>query len=132
MPYMNQEKKKAIAAELKKVVPADWKYTLGLEGDAIITMKIKSAPVDLMDDSNSVKKGCHTGKSYLYISHMHLEYCYSGELLELMNKIMDALYTGFPDYKNNNLRYHEILHYSRIYIGTPVKPFLITKRIKKK
>ena len=128
MPHMNQEKKKLIAAELKKVVPADWKYSLRVEADATIIMSIKSAPIDLMDDSKPVKKGFYDRRaSYLYLSHMHLEYCYSGELLDLMNKIMDALNSGFPDYKNNNLRYHEILHYSRIEIGTPLKPFLITK-----
>lgn len=127
MPYMNQEKKKLIAAELKKVVPTDWKYSLRVEADATIIMSIKSAPIDLMDDSKCVKKALYRSGSYKYLGFMHLEYCYSGELLDLMDKIMDALNTGFPDYKNKNLRYHEILHYSHIEIGTPVKPFLVTK-----
>jgi hypothetical protein len=48
MAYMNQEKKAVIAAALKAVMPADWKYGLTVQNGMTIVLTIKSAPVDLI------------------------------------------------------------------------------------
>lgn len=48
MAYMNQEKKAAIAAELKKVMPPDWKYSLRVQNHSTLVCCIKSAPIDLL------------------------------------------------------------------------------------
>ncbi len=49
MAFMNQDKKKAILAELKKVVPADWKWSLGVRHHSTIVMLVKHTPKRVPD-----------------------------------------------------------------------------------
>lgn len=48
MALMTKEHKARIADELKKAVPADWKYSLSVKDHQAICMTIRSAPVNLL------------------------------------------------------------------------------------
>ena len=48
MAYIDQTKKAKIAANLKKVVPAGWKYSLAVRNHSTIVLTISAAPVNLI------------------------------------------------------------------------------------
>ena len=49
MAFMNQDKKAVIAAQLKAVMPAGWKYSLRVSDHSTLRLLIASAPVDLLN-----------------------------------------------------------------------------------
>lgn len=115
MAYMNQEKKAVIAANLKKVMPKDWKYSLSVDNHSSIVLTIKSAPVDL----NTYKHG--------QVNHYYLDDQFSGDTLDVMNKIKDALYSA--NYHNRSdiqSDYHDVAYYVNIHLGKWNKPFVCT------
>lgn len=123
MAYMNQEKKKAIAAELKKVMPKDWKYSLSVSNHSAIKMKIRSAPVILPE--NQYNKG------YLDLNVYHWE---NSKLLELnpeIRPIIDAairaLNHGNWDNSDVMTDYFDKGHYVNLTFGEWDKPFVSTK-----
>jgi hypothetical protein len=139
---MFQEKKKLIAAELKKVVPSDWKYSLSTDS-SYIYMIIKSAPIDLMDFSNpeivsplslshpdvheQIFEG-YKNSGWAPISHRHPEHHYSGETLKIIKNITIALNTTNFDRSDLTTDYHCVGHYVSLSIGRSfTHPFLITK-----
>ena len=48
MAHMNQEKKARIAAALKPVMPAGWKYSLAVRHSSTIVCTISEASFDLL------------------------------------------------------------------------------------
>lgn len=141
MAHMNQEKKKIIAAALKKVVPADWKYSLRVCSSTIY-MTIKSAPFDLLDFSSREHKCFREVKGVMVdvtsqnskergfaeIHEYHPEYNYSGKTLNIIKKIIGALSTNNFDRSDLMSDYFDVGHYVSLYIGmSSEKPFLLTK-----
>jgi len=123
MAYMNQEKKKAIAAELKKVMPKDWKYSLSVSNHSAITMKIRSAPVVLPENEYN--------EDYLDLNVYHWE---NSKLLELnpeVRPIIDAslraLNHGNWDNSDVMTDYFDKGHYVNLLFGEWGKPFVSTK-----
>ena len=123
MAWMNQEKKAKIAAQLKKVVPAGWKYSLRVHHHSSIILTIKSAPVDLIGDnlkSNGAKE------TYLQLNEYYLERQYSGELLKTFEAIKTALNLDNYDRSDIQSDYFDVGHYVSIHIGSWDKPFVVT------
>lgn len=112
MAWMNQEKKAKIAAELKKVVPKSWKYSLAVRNHSTLTMTIRSAPIDLAD-----------GKDYVQVNEYWLDRQFSGDLLVQFVKIRNALNTGNYDHSDIQSDYFCVGHYINIQIGDWNKPF---------
>src|ERR1041384_7152282 len=75
MAYMDQTKKAKIAAELKKVMPKDWKYTLRVQHHSTIIMTIQSAPVDLYTLCTYESKSSR----YIQLNEFYLERAYNDE-----------------------------------------------------
>lgn len=123
MAFMNQEKKAAIVAELKKVMPKDWKYSLRVKHHSSITLTILSAPVDLI--------GLHAQKSqwtngYIQLNQYYLERQYSGDVLAVLTAIRGAMNTGNWDKSDIQTDYFNVGHYAYIHIGKWDKPFVCT------
>jgi hypothetical protein len=126
MAYMNQEKKAKIAAALKKVVPAGWKYSLAVRHHSSIVMTISAAPVDLIGklyDTDRTEVSVNT-----YWAKEHLKECAEKQV---MLQILDCL--NIDNFDNSDIQsdYFHVGHYVDLKIGSWAKPFVVTEQIKK-
>lgn len=134
MAYMNQERKAQIAAEIKKVIPAGWKYTLAVRNHSTIVLNISQAPIDLLENARQAdaKKGfggpSHIG-SYLQVNTHSIERSFMGEALDVMTKLNAALnLEGTPqanwDKSDVQTDYFNVGWYVDINIGRYNDPFI--------
>lgn len=124
MAYMSQEKKATIAAELKKVIPSSWKWSLAVRHHSSIRLVISAAPIDLIGEH--IKNEYITGKeTYLQLNEYHLEHAYKGELLAIFTKIKEALNIGNWDKSDIMTDYFDVGHYVDLHIGRWDKPFQV-------
>lgn len=119
MAYMNQEKKRKIAEELKRVMPKDWKYSLGVNNHSTITLTIQSAPVDLLARTN-------LETTYHQLNHFYPHHMFEGKTLETMQAIIRALNIDNHDRSDTMTDYFDVGHYVNIDIGRWNKPFVFT------
>lgn len=118
MAYVSKEKKAKIAAELKKVMPKNWKYSLAVRHHSTAVITIYSAPVNLIPaDAHSQK--------YYDVNHYHLHDQYEGELLEIMKKIKSAMNADNYDNSDSMTDYFDVGHYIDINVGRYDKPFQV-------
>lgn len=122
MAYMNQEKKKVIAAELKKVVPKGWKWSLSVHNHSSITMTIKSAPVDLI---GLHKNKAENVKGHISLNEGYLDRAYEGELLDTMQKIAGALNTGNHNRSDSQSDYFDVGFYTSLHLGRWDQDFVV-------
>lgn len=124
MAYVNQDKKAKIAAALKKVVPAGWKYSLAVRHHSTIVMTISAAPFDLIkafkasDYFNPETATSIEVNPYHYRSHIADE-C----VADVIEAIMDALNTDNHDRSDLQTDYFDVGHYVDLHIGRWNKPF---------
>ena len=129
MAYMNQAKKAKIAANLKKVVPAGWKYSLAVRDHMTIDMTISQAPFDLIgafkeSKDFDPKKETHIGvNNYHFRSHIEDE-C----VADVFEAIFDALNTDNWNRSDIVSDYFDVGHYVRLQIGRWDKPFVCTAK----
>jgi hypothetical protein len=126
MAYMNQEKKSKIAAALKAVVPADWKYSLLVRHHSTIVMTIRSASVDL------IRKIYDTDRTDISVNEFwakeRLKEC---EEKQIILKIIECLNTDNFDHSDSMSDYFHVGHYIDLSIGNWAKPFVVTENLKK-
>lgn len=123
MAYMNQEKKSAIAAELKKVIPADWKWSLAVHHHSTIILTIAAAPINLFAIANDNDSPYKWTDGYVQLNEYHLGHNFKGELLETFQRIKDAMNLGNWDKSDIMTDYFDVGHYVNIHIGKWNKPF---------
>lgn len=127
MAYMNQEKKAKIAAALKKVVPAGWKYSLSVRHHNTIAMTIKSAPHNLIaslyPDTDRTEVSINT-----YWAERHLA---EGKDKKTILTIIDCLNMDNFDKSDPITDYFYVGHYVSLNIGNWAKPFVVSEQIKK-
>lgn len=129
MAYMNQEKKKIIKEELKKVVPENWKFSLSVLHQSKIVFKLKSADVDILQNiAENIDSENHYSldKGYFDINPYYLDRQFSGEVLENMEKIKKALYVINHDNSDIMTDYFDVGYYVDMCIGDYDKPFVFT------
>lgn len=125
MAYMSQEKKSKIAAALKTVVPAGWKYTLAVRNHSTIVMTIRSAPVDLL--AEMTRREGETNRPYADVNHYHVERQFQGETLKMIKNIIEALNLDNHDNSDLMTDYYDVGHYVSLDIGRWDKPFQVTQ-----
>jgi hypothetical protein len=122
---MNQTKKAVIAAALKQVVPAGWKYSLSVDNYSSICMTIRSAPINLIHalyDSEETNVQVNQ-----YWAHEHLQDCPEKAT---MLAIIDCLNIGNWNKSDSQIDYFDVGHYVSLNIGTWGKPFVVTEKLK--
>lgn len=124
MAYMDQEKKKAIAAALKKVVPATWKYSLRVRHHSTIVMTVTAAPLDFSD-----KVDWYEGKvrETLEINAYHFErHIICDEFRATVRAIMDCL--NLDNFNNSDTQtdYFHVGHYVDFSFGAYGRPYVNT------
>ena len=136
MAYMNQQKKAVIAAALKAVMPAGWKYSLSVQNKMTILLTFKSAPVDLiaMINAKNAKQAERDGQvayvndGYAQLNHFYLESAFGAdpEVLAVMEAAKKALFCA--DYYNNSdiqTDYFDCAYYVSMHVGSYDKPFVV-------
>ena len=132
MAFMNQDKKAAIAAQLKAVMPAGWKYSLRVSDHSTLRLLIASAPVDLLNarpDDAEIRAGyrINTSGNYRGINLYHLDAEFSGDLLATFEAIRNAMNLGNHDNSDVQRDYFDVGHYISIDIGAWNKPFKVVQ-----
>lgn len=124
MAYMNQQRKAIIAAALKKVIPAGWKYSLAVKHRSTIVLTISEAPVDLLaevrgmvGDNLPASRG-NWGFNPYYL-HNQLD-----ASLKLFESIKGAMNVGNHDRSDIQTDYFDVGWYITIQIGKWDKPFV--------
>lgn len=150
MAYVSKEKKAKIAAALKQVIPAGWRYSLAVRHHSKIALTIQSAPVDIIeayvnfaaaragirgdeyDRKNLLQHAAYVAeRRSLDVNEFHLDSQFTGELLEVFNKIRDALNTDNFDHSDVYTDYFHVGHYVGISVGRWDKPFVVNETLKK-
>lgn len=134
MAYMNQERKARIAAELRKVVPAGWKYSLAVQNHSTLVMTISEAPVDLIEEvaqrvSEPDVALRHNDRAaevrqarYARLNEHHLER-QLGASLPIFEAIKSAMNSGNHDNSDPMTDYFDVGWYITIQVGRWDKPF---------
>lgn len=137
MAYMSQERKAIIAANLKKIMPAGWKYTLGVRNHSTIVFTLRQAPVDILGNIREALKETDFGNSYgakgavevkghWSVNEYYVDTQFSGKVREVMLSIRDALMEGNHNNSDPMTDYFDVGWYVDINIGLWNNPFLDT------
>lgn len=145
MAYMSQDKKKEIAAELKKVVAKysdlGVKYSLSVHNHSTIVMTIRSANVDFIENYIEQMIADDRGEygdvderaawlrkeRYTQVNHYYVDRHFTGRVAEFLTEATRAMNTGNFDKSDWMTDYHHVGHYVEISIGRWSKPFVVTE-----
>lgn len=127
MAFISQEEKKAIAAELKKVIPQTWKYSLSVQDNSTLTLTIASAPLDLAGIVGANRKHGAT-RDHVQLNQFYLSTEFAGnvEMCELFAKIYQTMKgKEYFDDSDSQSDYFHLKHYIRLNLGKWDKPFTV-------
>ena len=128
MAYVDQAKKARIAAEVKKVVPKGWKYSLSVYHHSTIVLTVQSAPVDLIAQVNERHKG-DPGERTACTTHTSINPYYAKSTWgedHPFARIVAALNLENHDRSDIMSDYHDVGHYVELRIGKWDKPFEVS------
>lgn len=136
MAYMSQESKKVIAANLKKIMPKSWKYSLSVRNLSEIVMTITQAPVDVIAEINAQNKldtertgmPFYERKGDVQINNYHFEHHFPEDsaALPVIREAMKALYSAdYFDDSDSQTDYSHCAYYVDLHIGRWNKPFIV-------
>jgi hypothetical protein len=127
MAFMSQETKTKIAAELKKVMPKGWKYSLAVRDHSTIILTIASAPIDLMAIVRGNREhGARDNYAQLNQFYLSTEFAGNEQMCELFAKIYATLKgPEFFDHSDSQTDYFNCSHYININLGRWNKPFQV-------
>ena len=130
MAYMNQVKKQLIAAALKPVIPASWKWSLSVRSHMTICLTISSAPDDLLAMVQRVggERARPAPLTYARLNTHHPESFADGEMLETFRQIVAALNAGNHDRSDIMTDYFDVGHYVDLQLGRWDRPFVCPAR----
>ena len=134
MAYMNQQKKSVIKTNLDKALKGTGvKFSLSVRNNSSICCTIKSAPIDLIANSNEtcgkdyyqVAKGFQPNNNrYEQVNPYHYKDHFSGKALEIIDKIVKSMYTAdYYDESDAMTDYFNTAYYVSVNIGKWDKPF---------
>jgi hypothetical protein len=123
MAYMSQENKKKIAAELKKVIPATWKWSLAVHHHSSLMLTITSAPVDLIGMAQGWQTRNDPRPEYYGLNKYYLDHDFSGEMLATFEAIKSAMNNGNHDNSDSQTDYFDVGWYTDISLGRFGRPF---------
>jgi hypothetical protein len=131
MAYMNQEKKAKIAAALKQVVPAGWKYSLRVRNHSTIVMTVSAAPFNLIAAFKASQYFDPATASYTDVNPYHYRDHLEDECVaDVFEKIFECL--NIDNFDNSDIQtdYFHVGHYADLRIGAWDKPFVVTGQVK--
>lgn len=121
MAFVNQDKKAKVKAELKKVIPSAWRWSLAVEHHSTLCLTIAAGPREL---AISPRYGEETHRN-LNPFYLDKDYPNNPELQETFKKISVAMNTDNFDNSDIMTDYFHVGHYVSIQIGKWNKPFIV-------
>jgi len=124
MAYMNQEKKKVIAAKLKPVLKKyGVKGSLSVRNHMSIVLNVKSGKIDFFNDYGDVEDAKKFGiqvNPYWFQDH------FTGKAKEFLADAFDALKSaGYYNNSDAQIDYFDTAYYYDINIGKWNKPYAL-------
>ena len=127
MAYINQTDKARIAAKLKSVVPAGWKYSLSIHHHSTLQFKVASAPVDIIGGMTAGEYFDPTTATTADINVYHIRRNVSDEgLANIFVAINDAMNCGNHDHSDLTTDYFDVGWYTSMQVGAWDRPFICT------
>jgi hypothetical protein len=126
MAFMNQERKAALAVEIAKVMPSNWKYTLRVHHHSTLVLTIRQADVDLLGENLVIKEQSYD-TTYRSLNEYHLNGEYSDKLLKIFENIKGAMMVGNWDKSDVQSDHFDVGWYIDINIGEHDSPFRFVK-----
>jgi hypothetical protein len=123
MAFMSQERKATLAEGLKKVIPADWKWSLSVNHHSTLVLTISQAPVDLIGENLVCQSRSEGRPTYHNLNEYHIGNEYSGKLSDTFKAIKDAMMVGNHDRSEPQSDYFDVGWYIDIKIGKFERPF---------
>ena len=118
MAYISQEQKKAMQAELKKIKPKGWRWSLSVQNYSKVTLTIQKGAKEL-----AIREGVQ--KDHRTLPHHHyISQCFDGELLDLMQKVYAILNDGNHDNSDPQTDYFDVGWYVSVQVGKWNKPYI--------
>lgn len=135
MAYMSQERKQKLATALKTILKGSGlKYSLSVHNYSTLVIKIKSGPVDFIQnyiDTVSKKSQYHSSfaapEGYMDVNDFHYKDQFTGKALDLMTKIITTLNEGNHDNSDAQSDYFDVGWYLNVKIGQFNKPYQVNK-----
>ncbi|MGF6996793.1 hypothetical protein [Paraburkholderia sp. GAS32] len=128
MGHISQDAKKAVATQLKTIMPKGWKWSLAVRDYCELSLTIASAPVDLLALYNANNRR-NPVRGYVQMTNHGLVDNFKGDaaMAEVFGKILAALKgPGYFDRSDSQQDITDVAHYIRVNIGKDVKPFAVT------
>ena len=122
MAYMNQALKAELVAEVKKVLPKNWKVTFGVSNYSTLVMNIAKADFSLMDLMNLSQYEKEDGHKRLNPYNLK-EATTKPEVNAILVKISNAMNGQNHDNSDIMTDYHDVGYYIEINVGTYKKPY---------
>ena len=125
MAFMSQETKTKLSAEIAKVMPSNWKYTLRVEHHSTLVLTIRQADVDLIGKNLVVQSrmSAEGRPQHRNLNQYHLGSEYEGGLLKTFQAIKTAMNVGNHDRSDVQADYFDVGWYTDINIGEFSSPF---------
>lgn len=136
MAYMNQERKKKLAAELKKQMSGyGLKYSLRVDHYSSIVMTISEGPLDFIKNAQEVRdaKPCpehfryQKPSNYIHVNTYWINEHFSGAAAVILSAAKAALSIGNHDNSDAQSDYFDVGWYVNINIGQWNKPYKVTR-----
>lgn len=126
MAFMTQEKKKAIAENLKKVMPKGWKYSLAVRNHSTLVLNIKSAPVDILKAVKPSEYRNPSDLNHLQIAWNNFDNTFvDPELVNIFSAINEVMNADNYDRSDVMTDYFDVGYYTRINVGRFDRPFQV-------
>lgn len=134
---MDQERKKRINEELKKVKKdfenngGALKYSLRVRHHSTIVLTIRECSLDLLTEyyktvnENNGPDFQVPYRDYAQVNHYHLDRQFTGESLELMKRLNAALHLEHWDESDMQVDYFNCAYYTDINLGDFDKPYKV-------
>jgi hypothetical protein len=137
MAYMDQATKAKLAANLKKVMPKGWKYSLAVRNSSTIVCTISEAPADILGEMTRCSAAralygdrpafCGQRNSqYASVNGYWLQNQFD-TLLPTFQMIYSALNDGNHDRSDPQSDYFDVGWYVDVMVGRWNKPFVDTR-----
>jgi len=122
---MSQANKAKIAERLKKIIPADWKWSLSVNHHSTLVLTISAAPVDLIDLNLVQNARREVRPQYIDVNEYYIEREYAEPLCTTFKSIKAAMMVGNHDNSDPMTDYFDVGWYIDIKIGRFERPFRI-------
>lgn len=125
MAFMSQQRKAELAVEIKKVMPAGWKWSLAVHHHSTLVLTISAAPVDLIGLNKRPGTGTcpPDAERYLSLNEFYIEREYDEPLCATFKAIKNAMMVGNHDRSEPMTDYFDVGWYIDIRIGCYERPF---------